>query len=139
MPNIVLDFFGNFNILCYFGPILNHFGPIITIFNHFVGKNVKMDIVADTMFLATPALDCKFMEIQYIFGGTSSTKFWANYIYLQKTRKSPKETIHLINKHHKLPKFSRNWQAKRAKLQDRGKSCVRRNLLVADDNNQTWF
>ena len=45
-----------------------------------VGKNVKMDIFADIMFLETPALECKFMEIllptleiQYIFGGTSST------------------------------------------------------------------
>ena len=28
-----------------------------------VGKNVKVDIFAHTMFLETPALECKFQEI----------------------------------------------------------------------------
>ena len=35
MPKIVLEFFGDFHILCYFGPLLTHFGPIITISNNF--------------------------------------------------------------------------------------------------------
>ena len=44
-----------------------------------VGKNVKIDIF-DNLFSGTPALECNLMdmllttlEIQYIFGGTSSS------------------------------------------------------------------
>ena len=32
------DCFGIFSYVVLFGPILNHYGPIITIFNHFWGK-----------------------------------------------------------------------------------------------------
>ena len=35
LPMIVLDYFGYFHILCYFGPILNHFLPIIISLNIF--------------------------------------------------------------------------------------------------------
>ena len=34
-PRFFQDNFGHFYILCYFGPILNHFGTIITSFNNF--------------------------------------------------------------------------------------------------------
>ena len=37
VPNIILDYFGHFHMLCYFVPILNHFGPII-IFLTIFGK-----------------------------------------------------------------------------------------------------
>ena len=51
-----------------------------------VGKNVKINIFPDTTFLESPALECKIMEIflptleiQYIFGGTSSTfVYWSH-------------------------------------------------------------
>ena len=35
LPYIILNYFGNFHILWYLGPILNQFDTMITIFNHF--------------------------------------------------------------------------------------------------------
>ena len=50
LPFIILNYFGNFHILWYLGPILNHLGPIITIFNHF-WKKMKIQLYSLSQIL----------------------------------------------------------------------------------------
>ena len=40
------DYFGHFHILCFFGPILNHFGPVISIFLFSLGNTENSNIFA---------------------------------------------------------------------------------------------